>query len=551
MSLRALALAMIWGLALGAPACSGGSGEETPPEAAGEDAGTSSDTPASEQDAGPSGSDASDGAAAEPEPEGPLFPAEGNPNFAVASAGWLRGDLHYHTDHSEDAKKQGGDDVATCLAIADWFRHPTFEAELPELAGNGLDYIAVTDHRTDAILADPEFTHEHLILVPGEEYGGGGHAGVFGIAEHIPHDPIQGESQNERHNDAIAEAHGMGAAFSVNHPVQGNNWVWDTPEVDGVEVWNGPWSSFYVGTTEEELEGDIAGGGVENPFIRDAMESTPAGHNDRALRFWQNHLTAGLHPAVIGGSDRHMVVPAALPTTYVRPPEGLRNDPDVASVVEGIREGGTFISRNPFGPQVDLRAIDEEGAVHPLGAALPHAGPWQVEVRVSRAAGGVLRLVAGPVLPPDAEGRSRAEPAILVEAPIDHPLVEGTFPWTAPAEGGWLHAVVLEPIAPEPLDEALTEALEVFSTPATGNALLVMAEQLLPLVDEGVVLFPEECDPADWLPNRPQCIPVDQQTLATFQIPDSLDRLLHIFYEAGEPTERCMGAVTSAFLFVP
>ena len=492
--------------------------------------------------------DSEDGDEADPEPEGPLTAVQDDPNFAVAAAGWLRGDLHYHTTHSGDAANQGGDDLATCLAIADWYRHPTFEQHLPELAGNGLDYIAITDHRTDAVLSDEDFVHEHLILIPGEEYGGGGHAGIFGITEHVPHDPLSGESQNERHLDAIDEAHGMGAVFSVNHPVQGNNWNWDTPTIDGVEIWNGPWSSFYIGTTAEELEEDIASTGAENPYIWDAMESVSAGHNDRALRFWQGHLTGGLHPAVIGGSDRHMVVPAALPTTYVRRAEGL-DGPE--GVLQGIRDGGTFVSRSPFGPQIDLSAVDEDGKTYPLGAALPHAGPWQIEARVSRAVGGVLRLIAGPMKPADADGRVRAEPEILFEAPIHHALVEGTFAWTAPAGGGWIHAVVLEPVAPNVLDPELAKALATFSTPASGNALVVMAEQILPLVDEDVVLTPENCDPADWLPDRPQCVPVDQMSLATFQIPDALERLLHIAYEDGVATDRCMGAISSAFLFRP
>ena len=105
---------------------------------------------------------------------GTLAPLEGAANFAVAQAGWYRGDFHYHTTHPEDAKEQGGEGVGTALAIADFYRHPAFEAGHPDEVGNGLDFITITDHRTDTHLSDPELVHDHLIIVPGEEYGGAG-----------------------------------------------------------------------------------------------------------------------------------------------------------------------------------------------------------------------------------------------------------------------------------------------------------------------------------------------------------------------------------------
>lgn len=89
-------------------------------------------------------------------------------NLAGLAAGWVRGDLHSHSTHSADAKKQGGDDVKTCLAIADAYRGSAFLGAYPEAAGNGLDFLAITDHRTDAVLSDPEHKHAHLALIPAE-----------------------------------------------------------------------------------------------------------------------------------------------------------------------------------------------------------------------------------------------------------------------------------------------------------------------------------------------------------------------------------------------
>ncbi|MGB0588364.1 MAG: CehA/McbA family metallohydrolase [Myxococcota bacterium] len=488
-------------------------------------------------------------------PVGSLTAVDGVTNFAVVSAGWYRGDFHYHTTHSEDALEQGGEGVGMALAIADFYRHPIFEEGHPEQVGNSLDFVAVTDHRTDSHLSDPEFTHDHLIVIPGEEYGGSGHAGIFGLKQHIPHEPQAGESANQRHLDAIEEAHGQGAIFSVNHPLDENNWVWDTPNIDAIEVWNGPWAGFYMGSSTEELEADIAAAGVANPFIRDARDANDTdGHNVMALRFWQNHLTAGRHIPVVGGSDRHMLFPPAFPATYVRKPthpefEGKEgHELGYEGIVAGVKEGGTFVSRTPFGAQVDLHAVDADGTRYPLGAELPRGGMWRIEVRVSRAFGGLLRLLTGP-LKEAVDGQVSAETSVLAEVEIPSDLAEGAFEWEVPEGGGWLHAIVLEPLMvdSDPPVQAL-EAIASLSEPVSGNALVVLAEVMLRFIVDNSTLMPHTCDPAAWEPWTAQCMPIDDDPLGTFHIPDDLARLIHVWFEGGEATEFCMGAVSSAFL---
>lgn len=534
-------------------ACGGDSA--TPGDGGGADAASTPDT-ASAPDA-TTAIDASDEEdVAGPAQQGIWTLLDGDPNFAVAAAGWYRGDLHYHTDYSEDAKEQGGDPLAVCLDIADAYRDPAFVGAYPELAGNGLDYIAITDHRTDDALADPDFEHDHLIVLPAEEYGGSGHANIFGIEHHIPHNPLAGESDNERHLDAIEEAHVMGAFFSPNHPLDENNWVWDTPSIDGIEIWNGPWAGFYLGSSEEELDHDIDGSGVENPFIRDAWAHASAGsHNAMAVRFWQNHLTAGLHVAPIGGSDRHMIFPAGLPTTYVRRPDAHADlqgkDLGWQGVVAGLHDGGTFVSRSPFGAQVVMEAIGPDGDVHPMGAELPGAGPWTIRIRVGRAEGGLFRLVGGPLKPAEPDGTWSAAPEVLLEEAVPGDLVETEWVWTPPAGGGWLHAEVLELLAPDPLPPEAQTALEVFQTPAQGDALIVLAEVMLPFIDGDDLLFPDTCDPAEWQPWMLQCMPTDQVTLGSFYVPERMERLVHIVYDGDAPTEWAMGAISSAFLVRP
>jgi len=517
---------------------------------------TKSSTPAPVADgAGEEATGAED--SPEPDPDGDdpgpaLQPEDGPANFLRPATGWYRGDLHYHTNYSEDAKEQGGDDLAIALAIADAWRQPTWTDAHPEYVDNSLDFIAVTDHRTTEGIQDPDFVHDHLILIPGEEYGSAGHANIFGITAHIPHDPLGEETPNERHQDAIAEAHNAGGIFSVNHPVDDNNWIWDTPTIDAIEVWNGPWAGFILGSSLEELEEGVSSAGVENPFIRDALLKGTGGHNHMALRFWYNHLTAGLHIPVLGGSDRHMIVPAGLPTTYVQVAEAAQGGADWSDLLAGIQSGATFVSRSPVGAQIDLEAIAADGTRFPLGAKLPAGGgPWTLDITVTRAAGGRLLLVGGPLIEPDADGRFQADPQVIAELPIADNRVRGSVSWTPGEAGGWIHAIVHEPMLQEEPPEVIAQLIDDLSSPFSADGLVAMAEALIPLLDIPVMLNPAQCDPALWEPWMPQCMPADPAPLATFYLPDNLERILHRVFEDGAPTEWAMGAITSAFLVSP
>ena len=164
--------------------------------------------------------------------------------------------------------------------------------------------------------------------------------------------------------------------------------------------------------------------------------------------------------------------------------------------------------------------------------------------------GGRVRLVSGP-LRAAVDGRITPEPAVVFDEPVGAALVEGRYDWEVPASGAWLHAVVLEPIAPTPLPPEGQAILEQFTAPAEGNALVVMAGALLPLADSDLVLNPAACNPDEWTPWMLQCMTVDVTPLPTFYVPDGIERLLNIYFEDGAATSWSMGAVTSAFLARP
>ena len=148
-----------------------------------------------------------------------------DPGVRMREDGWLRGDLHMHTTWSD-----GKDSVGMVIAIAEYLEDPAFVAAHPEYEGNGLDFISITDHRCVDSLSDPEWTSDRLILIPGQEFGGDGHANIWGVTEFVPHDPTGEGTDLDDLLGAIDTAHNAGGVFSINHPKDsGNPWPWGHP----------------------------------------------------------------------------------------------------------------------------------------------------------------------------------------------------------------------------------------------------------------------------------------------------------------------------------
>ncbi|MDP6931425.1 MAG: CehA/McbA family metallohydrolase [Myxococcota bacterium] len=462
----------------------------------------------------------------------------GQANPASADAGWLRGDLHFHTNYSDDALEQGGDWMGPALDIADAYRDATWAEAFPETSQDFLHFVAVTDHRTTDGHQDPDFGHESLVVIGGEEFGSTGHAGIWGHQEHISHESQAGESNNERLSDAVNEAHEAGALFSPNHPLYaGDLWGWDTPGFDAIEVWNGPWSTLSEPTTETQLDEWVASQGVENAAIRVAAQHEGAGQNAQAIRFWQAWLSLDVHVPPVGGGDRHMIFPAGLPTTYVQ-----ADAQDADGVLGGIASGATFVSRSPQGPQVLLEAR-VDGATHPMGSALSglSAGDTvSIDWTVARAPEGELRLVEGLV------DESLPEPGIVETIPITGDLETGTFEWTVPDGGGWLHAVVVDPL-PGEIPEEHQAVYDILTTYPDDGGVAALLTAIAPLMDIDLLLSPEQCDPEDWEPWLLMCMPTDTEPYGTFYVPRELRQLMSTEFADGQSTGFAMGAVSAAF----
>ncbi|MFW6369240.1 MAG: CehA/McbA family metallohydrolase [Myxococcota bacterium] len=457
------------------------------------------------------------------------------PGTATLEEGWLRGDLHGHSTHSD-----GNDGIATVFSIADAWRDPEWVERNPGYEDDHLHFYAITDHRTVSGCSDPDFGHDYVIPICGEEWGGPLHANIWPLGDFISHEPQGEESEVQRVADSIEEAHAQGALFSLCHPLDDRLWSVPIEDFDAIEVWNAMWSLARPESTVAQLEERVARWGGENPAVRAAVEHKGGGNNAQALRFWQAWLSSGVHVPPVGGTDRHFVFSAGLPTTYVRAPSR-----DVEGVIEGIRSGETFISRSPQGPQVLLQAV-VDGESYPMGSALP-AGATEVEIhwRVLRAEGGLLRLVEGlvdPDLPDPTE--------TVIE--IDTADETGSYLWQPPSSGGWLHAVVVDPL-PEPVPEEFEPVREAMMTFPEGEAgdragsVSALLADLSLALDLDAVIDPSICEPSRWEPWKAWCMPAAQESMGSVYITLELQPYFSVEFKDREPTGYAMGAISAAF----
>lgn len=238
----------------------------------------------------------------------------------AAEPGWLRGDLHCHTLHSD------GDSWPVEA------RYAATEA--------GLDFLSVTDHNSANLELEDGREDGLPILIPGIEVTTyRGHWNVWGLRRWFEFR----EPSPEVTERAIREAAAAGGLVSVNHPKPlGPAWEYGGARgYQAIEVWNGPWSLL----------------------------------NGSALAYWEARLRRGERIVAVGGSDTHRlrdVDPQAFdarrlgePTLWVR----VDGPPTAEAILAGVRAGRCFISASPAGPQLYLDAAVAGVQVRAVGAA--------------------------------------------------------------------------------------------------------------------------------------------------------------------------------------
>ena len=223
-----------------------------------------------------------------------------------ARHGWLRGDLHCHTLYSD------GDSWPPEML------HAAAEA--------GLDFLGVTDHNNVAHqLAYGPGGDGLPVVVPGIEVTTyGGHWNAWGTDRWWEFR----EPESKAVERTMRAAAASGAVISVCHPKPfGPPWEYATGDAfHAVEVWNGPWPQL----------------------------------NAASLAYWEGLARSGLRVAAVGGSDTHYLKRGNVslrhqdalgtPTTWVQ----VDGRPTVNGILAALREGRSFISESPRGPQLYL-----------------------------------------------------------------------------------------------------------------------------------------------------------------------------------------------------
>jgi hypothetical protein len=244
----------------------------------------------------------------------------------AAEPGWVRGDLHCHTLHSD------GD---------------SWPAEmLGRAVERGLDFLGVTDHNQVGHHADYASVQGSSlpIILPGVEVTTyGGHWNAWGTDRWWEFR----EPDTDAVSRAMRAAAASGALVSVNHPKPfGPPWEYGSAiGFHAVEVWNGAW----------------------------------AGLNHTSLGWWEAQLRAGRRLVALGGSDLHRLKSSdpdprharnlGTPTTWAR----VGDDRSVDGVLAALRAGRVFISASPFGPQLFVEPEADAMAIRVRAVGGRHA----------------------------------------------------------------------------------------------------------------------------------------------------------------------------------
>ncbi len=484
----------------------------------------------------------------EPAPEGSDFT---DPGHRLRAEGWIRGDLHMHSPYSD-----GEDSLATLLSLVDYLQDPTFVAYHPEYEGNGIDYLSVTDHRTLDAPTDPDWNGDTLLLIPGEEIGGPGHANGWGLTDVVMVDP-EGDGTILDDWKTVQDAvHSQGGLLSMNHPFSiGLEFPWDLREHDAVEIWNTAWTLMAATYTQTDLAAWEASHGAASPAFGRASALEGIGGNMQALKLVEAQLSLGMHPAVVGGSDRHALFVPGFPTTWVKV-----TDKTQVGFLDGVRDRKTFVSRTPVSATVELSILrpfeGENGAPcmqrWDMGDRVPlHGEPLVVRIRAGRAQGGLVRLIRGHAVQSDQALADSPLGEVVFEAAIDGPDVTVETSLTV-EKGDWIYPMVLEPLVADglPADKAkLLPKIAKAALQTGAEDYDALVEVFWDFMDFDTVLAPQDCDPAKWDPYKLQCLPPDVTGIASYFVPDWVSRGLNVLIENGEPTAWCVGAVGSATVF--
>lgn len=250
------------------------------------------------------------------------------PIASLTNGVWLKGDLHLHSNHSQDASNNP---VSKIVAFG---------------KSVGMDYLCITDHDNHVngdvahnTWTDPDFNSKSLLLLYGGEWTTTrGHGNVFSAVPYN-HQRLY-DVRDERDVTIGAVKKELGVHLSANHPSGKDHFGFSYDMVNSIEVWNSAiWSN-----------------------------------NANAMMIWDDMLSSGRKLTGRGGSDSHHGNPetpaqatknsyqakanyVGTPTTWV-----FATSRSSQAVVDALTNGRVSVSANPYAPRVEFYAdLNQDG----------------------------------------------------------------------------------------------------------------------------------------------------------------------------------------------
>ena len=307
-------------------------------------------------------------------------PAEGPPlpapmPVANRGAGWYRGDLHGHTEHSDGR-----------WSVADFLAHAR---------ARELDFVTITDHNTTSgqpwaeALAD-----DALLVMCGIEVTTlFGHCLALGARDWVDWRIKDGQTMTDRANAIMAAGH----TFVIAHPMaEGHPWCagchWQFADVFPgparlVEIWNGPWDRAK---------------------------------NELGLRLFQTWLAKGIRMRATAGTDIHGPMGPEERVGYNRVyAEAFTEE----AILAGVRNGRNVLTNGP------VVGFDARSGTHVAGIGQELGDGSDVVLDISWEAvpeGARLEIVLGK----DGEFETVHEAQISGQGDLSRPLgALGTDDW--------------------------------------------------------------------------------------------------------------------------
>lgn len=355
------------------------------------------------------------------------------PVASLTDGQWLAGDLHVHSEHSNDSTLNP---ISRITALADLV---------------GLQYLAITDHDNHVAgdiahhtWADPSFQNSPLIMLYSAEWTTHrGHGNPFSAA---PYDHQRLYDVRDDYDVEIgALIKELGVHMSANHPAAGDHFGFSYDMVDSMEVWS---SAIW------------------------------ADDNKRAVTIWDDMLKSGRTITARGGSDSHHGYPGAgetpsdnsyqaaannvgSPTTWV-----FATDWSAQSVIHALDKGRASISSNPHAPRVEFYAdLDADGEPDMMMGDNTGASGDLVNFRVD--------LVGGPAVTTPYTVKVITDGYTLLELAIPPGESSVAFTDTPPAEQRKYYRVEVTgpqtPYPEVPISAALSGNMIALSNPIFFN----------------------------------------------------------------------------------